>query len=737
MSAVPGPTVARPSIAGPGAAAEIDAFGAALDRFRAGRIPAAVFLENRLRHGVYGQRQDGVHMMRSKLPLGLMSPDQLEAFADVAETWGHGLAHLTTRQNIQIHFVPLEQTPAVMRVLDRARMTAREACGNVVRNVTANPLAGVLPGSAFDVTAPGFALAQALLRHPEGQSLGRKVKIHLTDVDDPRFDLSRIHDTGLRAVLRPGPAGPVRGYHVRVGGGLGAVPHEAPVLTEFLPEAELIPFHVALLRVFGRLGEKRKRARARLKFLVQKLGVDGLRAELARERAALRPDPSWAGFAGDPHGVRDAPRHGPSGALPDSRDLDEDSRRWVAGNIVQQDVPGHVAVQVRVPRGDLSPAQLRGLAAVLREEVGDTLRIGPDQSLWLRSVAADRALGLRDRLRALGLGDANAGGLGDTVTCPGADTCKLGITSPRALARQLQPTLDRLAAEPRLAPTRVHVSGCPNSCSQHQTADIGFFGAAKTRDGVTAPHFVLMMGGEAGGAGTAGPGTGFATSILKLPAGRVDQAIERLGALYTAEAAPGESWGGLARRLGRARLKALLADLAVLPGPAEAPALYREHGQDATPFAVRRGTGECAGEVVDQTDLLLADADTAADRMLDAFARGADDTVAHSAAALDRAVRALLALDGTVDPPDPVAAFRTQVYEAGRIFEGVGHHLLAAAAEDAAGAEIAGDRLRRRVEETALFVEEVHSIVGRIRSQAGGAAVGGGPLALGPIGGRP
>ncbi len=273
----------RPSIvATPEAAASIDSFQSNLGRFLDGKVPDASFLEYRLRHGVYGQRQDGVHMMRSKLPLGLLDPEQLDAFADLTEAYAAGIAHLTTRQDIQVHFVPLSSTPELMRVLARAEMTSREACGNVVRNVCASEVAGVEPGEAFDVTPYGMALAAFLLQHPDGQSLGRKFKVSLAGSFDPRFNLAAIHDLGATAVLRDGQ----RGFHVRVGGGLGAVPHEAPVLTEFLPVDELLPLAQVLLRLFARHGEKEKRARARLKFLVAQWGIERFRAV---EEAMTKP----------------------------------------------------------------------------------------------------------------------------------------------------------------------------------------------------------------------------------------------------------------------------------------------------------------------------------------------------------------------------------------------------------------------------------------------------------------
>lgn len=707
----------RPSIAGSHEAVlqEIDDYAAVVDRFLDGRVPEHVFLENRLRFGIYGQRQDGVHMMRSKLPLGLISPEQLEAFADVAEHYGHGIAHLTTRQDIQVHFIGLRPSADVMRVLDGADMTSREACGNVVRNVTADPLAGLHADEAFDVTGYGMAMARFLLRIPDGQSLGRKFKPTLSSTWDPRFNLGALHDVGLTAVERDG----VRGFDLVVGGGLGAVASEAQRFTDLLPLPELLPTLRAIIAVFAKHGEKQKRARARMKFLVSDWGIDRFRDEVLAVRSTFAPDPAWTELLQGVEAWADAPLHAPGDGLPEARTDDE--ARYLRTNVVAQRHQGYVAVNVRVPQGDLSPSQLRGLADLLRREAGDTLRIAPDQSLWVRWVSTDHVWALREGLQALGLGEARAGGLGDTVTCPGADTCKLGITTPRSLARQMQAELDELATDPRLEHLRIHVSGCPNSCAQHHIADIGLFGAARTIDGVTAPHFMLLLGGLPGGRSVDEPGDGFGTTILKLPAARVGAAVKRLTQAFLEEAEPGEAFGRYARRMGRARFKALLDDLTELPPPSEAPELYVEHGKEAEAFKVVRGTGECAGAVVLAGDLILMEADRLADEATQLLDEGADTprVRAVALAAYDKAARSLLTTQGLLDPAaeEVPTLFRTHLYEAGRIYEGVGHYYLHATSEPAEA--VTGDRLRRLVVEAGLFVEEAHSILGRLQNPGG------------------
>ena len=689
---------------------EIEGFAHSVLRYGQGRIPDAVFLESRLRHGVYGQRQDGVHMMRSKQPLGLITPDQLEAMADLTERWTAGTAHLTTRQDIQIHFVGLEQTAEVMRVFARAAGTFREACGNVVRNVTAPPVSGVLPDEAFDITAHGLALARFLLAHPDGQSLGRKFKVQVAGTRARRWNLAAIHDVGATAALRNGE----QGFEVRVGGGLGAVPHPAQVLYDWIPAAELLPLTLAILRVFAREGEKEKRARARLKFLVARVGLEAFRDRVEAERAGLPEDPRWSTHLTDV--VADQPLHPPGARWPVPRGREEAA--WLRTNVIRQRQTGYAAVVVRVPSGDLTPTQLRGLATLARTHTGDTWRIGVDQSLVLRFVPTSRLSAVRDALLGLDLGLPRAGMLGDTVTCPGADTCKLGNTTPRSVARELQPVQDRWALNPRLERLRIHVSGCPNSCAQHQLADIGLFGASRSVDGVAAPHFVMLLGGEADGRGPGlKPGDGLGMSVIKLPARRVPEAVEAVLEAYLEGSESPERFPEWVRRVGRSALMAVLKPFRELAPPDRAPELYREFGKADEAFAVRRGVGECAGEVVDAVDLLLAEADGQVERTLEALHDGSEASRIRQLAlrSFEIAGQALIRLDGPHDPARVSTSerFRTTWYQAGRIYEGVGHTWFAAL--DEAG-PLSGDRLRRLVEESRLFVEEAHSIVGRARS---------------------
>jgi len=465
------------------------------------------------------------------------------------------------------------------------------------------------------------------------------------------------------------------------------------VLYDFLAEGELLRVSQAVLMLFARHGEKANRARARLKFLVAKWGIDELRRRVDEllEDIEVSGPVTEAPFA-------EHPLHAPG---PDEVVFhDQEHGRWLRTNVVFQKQAGYAAVFIRVPRGDLSPEQLRGLARLMPLVSGeDTLRITHDQGLLLRWVPTDRLTQVREGLLALGLGEAGAGGIADLVTCPGADTCKLGITSPRSAARHALDQIDRLARDPRLEDIRIRVSGCFNGCAQHGIADIGLYGAARTVNGIAAPHYILLLGGGFDGT--------FGTTISKVPAARIGDAVEAVTGLYLAERQGDESFRAFVRRSDRKRFKGLVAPLLDLPAFDEAPELYREPGSEV-PFAIVRGKGECAGEVVDAADFLLSDAD--------AKVEAANEAGGQSAAveAMLLAARALLAADFVMvsEPTEIVQRFKSVYYDTGRIFEGTGHFLLAAVDEG----PVDGDRLRRLILEAELFVEEAHSMITKRRS---------------------
>ncbi len=703
------------------AALEIDGFRSSIPRWKQGKVRDAVFLEQRLRLGVYGQRQDGVHMMRSKIPLGILDANQLEALADVAEHFGNGTAHLTTRQDVQVHFVDLDESPMVMEVLHRVETTTKEACGNVVRNVTAAETAGIDPNEVFDVTRLGLALSRYLLAHPDGQSLGRKFKVHLSGSEAPSRDHGAFHDLGLRAVSREEQGQIKHGVHVVVGGGLGAIAYEAQLLAPFVPLEELGPVVRAVLVVFARHGEKRKRARARLKFLVAQWGIERFREEVEAVQNVLGEDPRW-NVCWTQSTVREpSPRHPPGKGFPESEDAKEAA--WLRTNVMLQRQPGYAAVRIRVPQGDLNPGQLRGLATILRDHSGETLRVTVGQGLLLRWIPLDRLTQVRRALESLSLEATHAEGLGDTVTCPGADTCKLGVTSPRLAARAMQDSLDALARNPRLERLRVHISGCPNACARHQIADLGFFGAVRRIGGHALPHYMVVLGGRESGKSREELGDGFGTVVSKVPASRLATTVERLTGLFLEEALPDEEFSSFYRRVGRKRVQNLLKDLAA--DASEADKLSHEP-LTAQRFQVRRGTGECAGQLVTAADLDLATADRKVEAALRFFEQGrAPSLVAeHIRSAFLAAARALLtAHDIRWEHSDDVPErFKTSILEPGLMHESTGLWFLSEFEQvvSASAPRRSNQNLRRRCDEASLFVEEVHSMLARQASPGGG-----------------
>ena len=444
---------------------EIDTFENQIALKRRGRMDDKVFAETRLRRGAYGQRYDngqrndgnGVKtlpfpsngltkgpdtvwdapgMQRIKIPFGGLTAEQMDTLADLAEEYSDGICHVTTRQDVQLHFVHIDDTPSLMRRLAAVGITTREACGNTVRNVTACPLAGVCRDETFDVTPYARASMRFLLGHPDAQDFGRKFKVAFSGCRQHACGLVNMHDFGAIAVTRETDGRAQRGFEVHVGGGLGAVPHEAKLFDPFMAETEVLPTLQAIARVFARLGEKRNRARARIKFLVARLGIDEFRRLVQEERRNLAPDERWTAHLADLSAADEQPLKageplggGPAGA------------RWAAwsrSNVYRQRQPGYATVTVSLPLGDITGDQLRGLADVARRFAGDTVRTTVEQNIVLRWVRESDLPALHRALDALGLARPGAQSIGDVTACPGTDTCKLGIASSRGLAAELE-----------------------------------------------------------------------------------------------------------------------------------------------------------------------------------------------------------------------------------------------------------------------------------------------------------
>ena len=607
---------------------EIDVYETQLVLKKRGKLDDRLFAETRLRRGAYGQRydngkrHDGVEsrelvypqkdlhkgpetlwdapgMQRIKLPFGGVTAKQLNVLAELAEEYSDQILHVTTRQDIQLHFVHIEDTPDLMRRLAAVGVTTREACGNSVRNVTACPIAGVCRDEPFDVTPYARALAFFLLGHESGQDMGRKFKIAFSGCSRHACGLTGFHDIGCIATMR----GDERGFEFYVGGGLGPVPHAAELLQAFVPETELFPLSEAVCRVFSRLGERANRSRARLKFLLKKLGIDEFRRLVLEERSKLQPDPRWTEFLSRLNDGAEVPSRPVEPSEQSEQPTTAGFEQWRRTNVYAQRQPGYFAATIQLPLGDFTPDQARAIVDLMQRYTGDTLRTTVEQNLLLRWVAEEDLPRVYRDLLAIGLGESGASGVSDVTSCPGTDTCKLGISSSRGLARELRRRLG--AAQNELAPEarglHIKCSGCFNSCGQHHVADIGFLGVSRNVNGRRVPHFQLVVGGRwQGNART------FGLAIGAIPSKNVPLVVDRLTSEFSKGHTEGESFEAWIARVGRKSVKAMVQDLVDVPSFEADPDFYRDWGDPRIYTTGDQGVGECAGEVVSPIDFALA-----------------------------------------------------------------------------------------------------------------------------------
>ncbi|BDG08444.1 nitrite/sulfite reductase [Anaeromyxobacter paludicola] len=583
----------RPGFSHP---SDLASFLEMLGRFERGEIGADAWRAFRLLRGNYPQRQGGEeNMLRVKLPQGIATAGQLRALAEVAERHSRAFAHVTTRENVQFHFVQSAELPAALTRLAEAGLTTVEACGNAVRNVVGCPFAGVAADEPFDPTPYAEAVSRHFLRHPLSSTLPRKFKIAFEGCSEDHV-LTPIHDLGFRARVEGGR----RGFAVTAAGGTATLCAAGQPLTPFLPAGEVLDLVEAVLRVFHRLGDRQNRKKNRMKFLVRQLGWERFQAEVAAERERVRAEggarlPFDAEAAPEeraPEGRAPAPSPAEVAALATagsltgpglhprvSPTLDPGAaafEAWRASNVRPQRQPGLAAVTALLPLGDATSGQLRALA-LLAEAYGDgTVRFTRTQDAVLRWVPEEALVGLYLRLAAAGLGLAGAGTAADVVACPGAETCRLAVTQSRGVARLVE---DHLRARPALAAAapglEVNVSGCPNGCSQHHVAGIGLQGSARKLEGGAVPQYFLLVGG-----GVVGGEARFGRLAAKIPARRVPAAVERLIGLYQAEREAGESAPAFLARVEVARVKALLRDLEAIDAASARPEDYVDPGDD-------------------------------------------------------------------------------------------------------------------------------------------------------------
>ncbi|MBI4582581.1 MAG: nitrite/sulfite reductase [Planctomycetes bacterium] len=725
-------------------AREIDIFETEVELRQQGKIEEKLFAETRLRRGVYGQRYDNGQrhdgkktqslkypggstkgpntlwdapgMQRIKIPAGGLNARQLEVAGELAEEYSDCIVHVTTRQDFQLHFVHIEDTPVVMRRLASVGITTREACGNSVRNVTSCPYAGVCQDETFDVTPYARALSKFLLGHPDCQSFGRKFKPAFSGCKQHACGLVNMHDLGAIAVTSRENGTEARGFELYVGGGLGPIPHEAKLLDPFLPPEELLPMAQAIARVFARLGEKKNRNRARIKFLVKDLGIDKFRDLVLEERKAMPGDPRWTAFLEELDRHEEKPLR-PPGQIPPAAGS-EKYQRWLKTNIRPQRQEGYAVATVALPLGDITANQLRALADIVRRFTRDTIRSTVEQNFALRWISMADLPELHRALDAAGLGEPGACNLVDIVACPGTDTCKLGISSSRGLAGELRSRLATKSFQLDEAVQNLHIkiSGCFNSCGQHHLADLGFYGVSRTINNYKVPHFQVVLGGEwENNAGSYG------MSMFAIPSKNIPEAVDRLTEKYVRERQPQEKFKDFIKRIGRAAVKSLLDDLTGLPAYQTNPSYYSDWGDPREYTTSDIGAGECAGEVVPQVVFDLGAAEREAFEAQVLLEKGEVQKAGQMGyQAMVHAAKALVRNEFQDIPEDferIVNEFRARFHDTQKFndpFVGgkFAHYLFAAHKRD--GAPFTLEQAQHTIEEAQLFIEASHGCYNRM-----------------------
>ena len=734
-------------------AREVDIFETEITLRKQGKLEEKLFAETRLRRGAYGQRYDNGQrsdgqkvqklnfpsgdltkgpstlwdapgMQRIKIPAGGLNAEQLEVMGELAEEYSDGIAHVTTRQDFQLHYVHIDDTPALMRRLAAANITTREACGNSVRNVTACPYAGVCTDEAFDVTPYSQALAKFLLGHPDCQNFGRKFKPAFSGCAQHACGLTGLHDLGLVAKKRTNETTGREelGFEMYVGGGLGAVPYQAKLFDEFVPPNELLPLAQAIARVFARHGEKKNRNRARIKFLIQDIGIEKFRELVREERKILPFDARWTEY------IAEAQAQFTEAPLKPAVDAPElvlisglnghgtEFQKWLQSNTRPQRQPGFVTVTVALPLGDITANQLRSLADIARRFTKETIRTTVEQNIVLRWVSKGDLAELYKSLHAVGLGDAGAGALVDITSCPGTDTCKLGISSSRGLAAELRKRVSEKSFTSDQAVQNLHIkiSGCFNSCGQHHVADLGFYGVSRKIAGYAVPHFQVVLGGQwERNAGSYG------LPVVAVPSKNIPKVVSRLAERYVADRKSGEIFKDFVVRTGKAQLKALLEDLT--KPPANDRSFFSDWGDPREYTLGDMGEGECAGEVVSPLDFGLAAAERELFEAQLAHERGdakrAGEGAYHAMVTAAKALVQVEYSDIGNDPEQIVNEFRSRYYDTQLFFDPFAGGKFANYLFDAhrkAGQPYTSESSRYLMDEAQLFIDAAYSCSNRL-----------------------
>jgi len=608
-----------------------------IKEFRDGKVPDEKFRSLRLARGIYGQRQKGVQMVRIKLPYGKMTLAQWKRIADVSDEYATGNLHLTTRQDIQIHFVSLDRTPQLWEELEKDSITIREACGNTVRNITASDQAGIDPEELFDVTPYAHAAFEYFLRNPICQDMGRKFKIAFSSSDkDTGFAF--MHDLGAIPRVREVNGKIQRGFKILIGGGLGAQPFLAKTTHEFLEEDKLIPYLESILRVFDRHGERTSRHKARMKFLIQKIGLDAFNELVAAEQTAL-PYHSYpvdtAGYDNFVLPTYELPVDVPAIKNPYKFEI------WKKTNLMPQKQQGYFAVYVRVPIGDIHSDVSRRLIEKLRPVIADDVRVTVNQGLQFRFVKPEHLEYVYAVLESENLAEPGFGSTADITACPGTDTCNLGISSSTGISKVLSEVIDEEYPEFLYnKEISIKISGCMNSCGQHGMAAIGFHGSSLKAKGKVLPALQVLIGGAVLGAGEAR----IADKVIKVPSKRGPDVLRYLLNDYKTNAKEAETFTDYTARLGERYFYELLKPLADLETLLDEDYVDWGHSEK---YSTAIGVGECAGVMIDLVATLIMEAEEKVDLAKECLDNKAwADGIYHAYAGFVHTAKALLLNQG-------------------------------------------------------------------------------------------
>jgi sulfite reductase (ferredoxin) len=585
---------------------ETEIFAQNVRRFRQGRLSEDDFRRFRLQHGAYGSRlQMNYSMIRIKVPSGEINPEQLEKIASLSESFSIGSAHVSTRQNIQLHWVQLEDVSEVMRGLVEVGLTTREACGNTVRNVMCSHFAGVCSDEAFDATPYASAIARFFIRNPMCQNLPRKFKINFACCKD--HGLARIADIGLIPMIRDDR----RGFRIYLGGGLGAASFVGHSLEDFTPEERMLPTCMAAIRLFDRHGNRENMARNRMRYLVHEMGWEKFQKMILKERSIVEMTTALStaklfNVENTEGSVRlaETKLSQPMVRLPVLGDhITPESpkyERWLHTNVVPQKQAGYFTVFVTLEAGDITANQLRTLAGIIRElSIEGVARNTPQQNFAIRYIKGEELREFYDRLRSTGLGRSGALSITSAVGCSGTTSCNLAITNSHRLAKEVQRKFLELGFDTdwELRDSTIKISGCPNSCGQHEIATIGFFGGASRIGDAMAPTYTMLFGGNGGEQGELGK------AIMRVPARRVIDTIQEIIKTYKNEKDDGQTLSqwiniivkgeGTNRVRNLEDMKSILLPVTQLPPIEKDPESYKDYGNDVK-FTAKTARGECA-----------------------------------------------------------------------------------------------------------------------------------------------